>query len=724
MSIGKQPLRGETGLAPLEPEGEFHISRYIDVIKRRRLLLIITVAACLLVSMVAYLRTPKAFRATTVIQIERNVPSPLNASQVLDSYWSAQAFLPTQIQLLISRGLAERVARSLAQPDGGGSVATDSPAPADGLADSETVSRAQALMAGLDVSPIGGTSMVRLSYTADSPVLAARVANTYANTYVAWGIEGRIASLSKSTAFLQAQIQALKNDIQAGEEKLRGLGAASDGLALGSLAEATLSQWEGLQKEHIAAVSDRILKETLYRQVASDDETKSGTPSSQDGAGIGVAQLGRPAPNDSAAPGPEARAPVSASEKASSRAAYEAAVRREKALAQELERQKRELLRLGSAAVDYMTVKGEVATRRNLLGDLVKRQAEIELASGLSGESNVTIIDRALVPARPFRPSLVRNLPIGLAVGMLVGLLAIFVAEHLDRSIKTPDDVERVLGQSVVGTNPDKIEGRSRYGYYGYGKRRRAAGEATADRLGRSIPVELVCVSHPRLAVSEAYRSLRTAMMLSTANSLKSVLVTSAVAGEGKTVTASNLAVVLAQLGNSVLLIDADLRKPRQHEILGVSNRVGLVSFLTRQAEPEAVVQTTTVANLSVAPSGPIPPQPSELLASERMREFLAFGREHYDFVIVDSPPVLPVTDAAILSREVDGVLLCIGAGIALREDAKTCVERLAMVEAKLLGVVLNRLHQEGGRYRGKYYRHYYASTAEAQAESGPPAAA
>jgi len=702
MPTSKRPQQVETGLPPLELEGEFHISRYIDVIKRRRMLLILSLAACLVFALVSYLRTPKAFRATTVIQIERNIASPLNVTQAMDSYWSGQAFLPTQIQLLGSRGLAERVARRLAQPAGETSPAP--PPPPTGSAgepDRETVARAQSLMAGLSVNPIGGTNMVSLSFTTDSPEVAAQVANAYADTYVAWGIESRIASLRKSTAFLHSQIQSLKDDIQAGEERLRGFGAVSENLAAGAIAEATLAQWEGLQKEHISAISDRILKETLYRQLHGGAAPVPGSSGTGEASTVGS----------------------EAGEVVAARSAYEAALRRERALQQELDRQKREVLRLGSAAVDYMTVKGEVATRRSLLGDLLKRQAEVELSAGLSGESNVTIIDRALVPSRHFRPSLVRNLPIGLAIGVLVGLLAIFIAEHLDRSIKTPDDVERVLGQSVVGTIPDMIEGRSRYGYYGYGRRRRTTGAVGTERTERTIPVELVCVSHPRLAVSEAYRSLRTAMMLSTASSLKSVLVTSAVAGEGKTVTASNLGVVLAQLGNSVLLIDADLRKPRQHEILGVSNRVGLVSFLTRQAAPEAVVQTTAVPNLSVAPSGPVPPQPSELLASERMREFLAFGRERFDFVIVDSPPVLPVTDAAILSREVDGVLLCIGAGIALREDAKTCVERLAMVEAKILGVVLNRLHQEGGRYRGKYYKHYYASTAEAQAEARPPAA-
>jgi capsular exopolysaccharide synthesis family protein len=581
---------------PLDLEGEFHISRYLEVIRRRRLLLAVCVAIGALVALLAYFRTPRAYRATTVLQIERRVASPVKVEEVFDSFWDAQSFLPTQIQLLTSRGLAERVARRLSGAQSPAAV-SESSAAKQGQADDDVAARAQALMGGLTVNPIASTRMVSISYTDASPLMAARVANEYADAYMAWGIEGRAASTGKATSFLETQVKALKADIENGEERLRALEARS-----------------------------------------------------------------------------------------------------------------------GAEGVNYLATKGEVDSRRALLGDLLKRQAEIELTSGLSGESNVTIVDRALVPGSPFRPSLVRNLPIGIALGLVIGFLAMFLAEHLDRSINTPEDVDRVLRQSVLGVIPNLIEGRNRYGYYGYGRRDRRNPANASEHGAREIPVELVCVRHPRLAISEAYRSLRTTMMLSTANSLKTVLVTSAVAGEGKTVTASNLSAVLAQLGHSVLLIDADLRKPRQHELFGVSNRVGLVSALTRQAEVGEVIQQSSVNGLSLIPSGPIPPQPSELLASDRMRDLLAQVRGLFDFVVIDSPPVLPVTDAAILSAEVDGVLLCVGAGQAVREDAQLCIERLSMVEARILGVVLNRRQEERGYYKGKYYHHYYARPTSSEA--------
>ena len=235
--------------------------------------------------------------------------------------------------------------------------------------------------------------------------------------------------------------------------------------------------------------------------------------------------------------------------------------------------------------------------------------------------------------------------------------------------------------------------------------------------------VELVCAKHPRMAVSEAYRSLRTALHHSSAGSLRTVLGTSATAGEGKTATAGNLAVALAQLGKPVLLIDADLRKPHQHEILKVSNRIGLVNCLVGQVDVAGALVETAYPNLHVVPSGPTPPNPAELLASSRMHDFVAAARERFAYVVIDSPPVLPVTDATILSAVADGVVLCVRSGLVVREDASICLERLLLAEAKILGVVLNRIRLESRRYRRSYY-HKYESYLEDSAGSGEAVAA
>ncbi|MCP4656977.1 MAG: CpsD/CapB family tyrosine-protein kinase [bacterium] len=221
--------------------------------------------------------------------------------------------------------------------------------------------------------------------------------------------------------------------------------------------------------------------------------------------------------------------------------------------------------------------------------------------------------------------------------------------------------------------------------------------------------MELLPHHNPRLAICEAYRSLRTALLLSSAHELKVVTLTSAEPGEGKTVTTLNLGVVMAQLGRRVLIVDGDLRRPRLHKILDVPNRVGLVHYLTGQVEIEQLFLETLVPNLYICPAGPIPPNPSELLSSERMGACLTAGRQDFDIVLIDTPPVLPVADAIILGTQADGVVLCARSGVLLREDAVSCRERLKYEEPKILGTVLNRYRSRPSRYskRSKYYGAY-----------------
>jgi capsular exopolysaccharide synthesis family protein len=270
--------------------------------------------------------------------------------------------------------------------------------------------------------------------------------------------------------------------------------------------------------------------------------------------------------------------------------------------------------------------------------------------------------------------------------------------------------------------------GRGGYGYgYGYGERRKRKSRGGPRALldGRDVDarpdhIELVPHDRPRLSVSEAYRGLRTALLLSSAEELRVVSVTSAGSGEGKTATSTNLAVVMAQLGRRILLIDGDLRKPRIHEVFGISNRSGLVNILAGGEDPNRVTVRAAVTNLHIVPSGPIPPNPSELLASDRMRELLRRARSQFDLVIIDTPPVLAVTDATVIGSQSDGVVLCLRAGKVLRQDARTCRDRLLMNDVKILGTVLNRHRETTGSGRKYYY--YEAYAAEAEAESTPAA--
>ncbi|HET9226537.1 MAG TPA: polysaccharide biosynthesis tyrosine autokinase, partial [Thermoanaerobaculia bacterium] len=312
----------------------------------------------------------------------------------------------------------------------------------------------------------------------------------------------------------------------------------------------------------------------------------------------------------------------------------------------------------------------------------------------------------------------------------------VLLLEYLDRTVKNAEQIERLLGLPALAVIPDITDNGSSYGgyrsgLYGYGGGGRAEGKGKGSRRwlekkktdapGR---IELVPHEGPRLAVSEAYRSLRTALLLSSAHELRVVAVTSAVASEGKSATATNLAVVMAQLGRRVLIVDADLRKPRLHEVLQVSNRAGLVSYLTGGADFEGVVRNTAVQNLWVIPSGPIPPNPSELLASDRMEELVRLTRSRFDFVVIDTPPILPVTDAALVGTRVDGVTLCLRAGKVTRDEARTCLDRLKLSGIKVLGVVLNRHTTAQGGYSGRRYQMYetYGSAGAGEPKAGSAA--
>jgi capsular exopolysaccharide synthesis family protein len=393
-----------------------------------------------------------------------------------------------------------------------------------------------------------------------------------------------------------------------------------------------------------------------------------------------------------------------------------------------------------STAVEYTNLKVEVQTRRDLLDELMRKQSETEVAVRLQDtrQSNIRIIDKALVPGGPYQPSMRKDFSYGLLLGLLFGVACAILVEFLDRTVKNPEEIERKLGLPTLAVIQDLSESGKTYGYsaygYGYGE---SEGEKVAARAAKPAAVgwrekrnekkkgpapatapgqiELVPHERPRTLFSESYRSLRTALLLSSARELKAIAVTSAVAGEGKTATASNLAVVLAQLGRQVLIVDCDLRKPRLHEVFRVSNRTGLVNQLTATGDPDAVFLPTEVPNLWVTPSGPIPPNPSELLASDRMREWLRAVRARFDFVVLDTPPALAVTDATIVGLLADGVVLTLRSGKVTREEARLCRDRLRQAGIKILGAVLNRYRslQTGLGKRYRYYESYGAEESE-----------
>ncbi len=748
-------------------ESEFDIAEYIGMLRRHWRLIGACAATFLALGIAHYLVTPKEYMATATVQIERKSAAPVLSDQnTWDNYWNIE-FYPTQYELLRSRGLAERVVRNLdlthVRGDGPSAGAGPRAAPASAADDAAALgAAAQGLLGGLAVDPIRGTSLVRIGYRSKDPAYAARVANAFAEAYIDLGIEDRYTSAGKASSFLSSQIETLKAEIQQKENELQKFSRTSD--IVGGVDPASndvLKRLETLNSDYLGAKRLRIEKEARYHelQLAAKDSVA-------DSLGGGVVselrsnqlKLEREYETKLKTYKPDWPAMVSlkaeidkgqqhlrsvieemgARARSDAFAEYQTASRQEQTLGAEVERTKGEAINQSSAAVEYTNLKVEIETRRQMFDELLKKQSETEVAARLQGtrDSNIRIIDSALLPGGPFRPSLRQDVTYGLLFGLLLGVGIAFLIEFLDRTIKSPEEIERRLKLPTLAVVPDISETGRAYGYgYGYGvdlkkgsRRAKASeggkggGKSGAEReraaVGEREQIELVPHERPRSPISEVYRSLRTSLLLSTAEELKVIAVTSASAGEGKTATASNLGVVLAQLGRRVLIVDADLRKPRMHQVFRVSNRTGLVNQLTGAVEPEAVFTETGVPNLWLIPSGPIPPNPSELLSSDRMREWLNAMRSRFDYVIVDTPPSLAVTDATIVGALSDGLVLTFRAGKVTRVDAKDCAERLRMAELRILGVVLNRHRSEAARYgrKTRYYESYGGYEKEAQA--------
>ena len=753
----------------LQPESEFNLREYVAMLRRHWKLAAVCCAIGLTGAGIHYAITPKAYQATTTIQIERRNLTPLSSSQNpwLENYWNME-FYPTQYELLQSRGLAERVVKSLDLMEDpafnpgatGGRDRVHAPTAED---DDAVLGRiAGQIRGGLAVEPVRNTQLVQLSFRAASPEFAARAANAFAEAYIDMGVEDRYATAGKASTFLSSQIDKLKMEIQDKETQLQAFSRRSDIVTLDPGANVTLKRLEALNGQYMESKKLRIEREAQYHEALTgpresmSDSLSSGVVSDQRAQ---LLKLERDYETKLKTYKPDfpdmlsLKAEIEKSRqhlrevtgeqvdkvKSHALAAYQTALRQEQELDQELDKLKSEAMDQNSAAVEYTNLKVEVQTRRDLLDELMRKQSETEVAVRLQDtrQSNIRIIDKALVPGGPFQPSLRKDVSYGLLLGLLFGVGCAVLIEFLDRTVKSPEEIERKLGLPTLAVIQDLMESGKSYGYsaygYGYGE---GAGEPAPARPSRAAgggwrekkkaaaapplsQIELVPHERPRTLISESYRSLRTALLLSSARELKAIAVTSAVAGEGKTATASNLAVVLAQLGRQVLLVDCDLRKPRLHQVFRVSNRSGLVNQLTATADPESVFLPTEVPNLWLTPSGPIPPNPSELLSSDRMRDWLKAMRARFDFVVIDTPPTLAVTDATIIGLLADGVVLTLRSGKGTREEARLCRDRLRQSGVRILGAVLNRYRslQTG---LGKRYRYYESYGAEESAPQKP----
>jgi capsular exopolysaccharide synthesis family protein len=366
------------------------------------------------------------------------------------------------------------------------------------------------------------------------------------------------------------------------------------------------------------------------------------------------------------------------------RTEYQAALAQEQSLTAALQAQKGEALSMNRKAIDYGVLERDVESSKQIYQSLLQRAKE----TGVSGElktSNIRIVDAAVPSQDPVSPKRALNLLLGLFGGAFCGIGFAFFFEYLDNRIKTPEDLESHLGLPAMGLIP-KI----------------AVTQGAGDPLiNNGVPANF----------SEAFRGLRTNVMFSSAEEGARILVvTSTGPGEGKTLVAANLAIGMAMTGQRVLLIDADMRRPRVHEAIKIERDPGLSNFLVGAVKATDVVRKTSVPNFYVLPAGNTPPNPAELLGSKRFVDFISSLRQHFDLVVIDTPPVMAVTDAAVIGYRASGVLFVVAADATSRHAAQAALDQLEHAHVRFVGAVLNRVDLEGNAYYySKYYRKEYA---------------
>ena len=738
-----------------DEESGIDFRRYLDLFLRHWKLIAATVVLVAGAALVKTYLTPPVYRAAAVISIEREKLA-LEDLGIGEGMFTVRDpdFIPTQIRMIQGRDVIEAVvnARDESRTAGKGPDAEEA-------RDAQVSQMIRAISAQLEVTGVPGTSLIEVAYKSGSPKEAAEVANAVVDAFVTWSRRSRVEQAGQVSKFLASQVEQLKKDVQEKERKLAEFGRSRDIVSMDPGTNVSMQKLETFNKDYAAAVAERVNKETRYQQLlASSPETIADQDPAVIAARAEKQKLEREYAEKLSVWKPDfpamkqlkerilksqsyiesASKEAAGREREKARVEVDSARKREEVIRGVLRTQTSETLGQNVNAVEFANLRVESAASRTLLETMLKKQAEMEVAARMSGMRQPTarVVERATRPEYRFYPSYRQNLQKALVLGLFLGAAFVLLIDFLDRSVRTQDQVEKFLMLPALGVIPAVGSGSGRaYGYgYGYGRKRKAAGaasngKASADggRPAGEDVVELIPHTNPRSVVTEAYRAFRALLLLSRAGGVKSIVVTSAVPGEGKTTTALNLAVTLAQLGRRVILLDADLHKPRVHTILGLSNRKGLVSVLAEGSKLEDVLQTTPVPNLWVVPAGPLTPNPSGLLSSDAMGKLLKDVQGAFDYVVFDSPPVLPVADALILGAITDGVVVTVLGGKTSREVVAKARTKLQRANVKILGVLINNLRVASGSFAGygvyaKYeygYGYGAADESEAPAEAG-----
>ena len=688
------------------------IRQVLSAIRRNMWLAIAIIGTAVALALVATMLDTPRFTAVSTVQINNQSDEVLGAdfeTQIAPpSDWDTERFLNTQLDVLRSRALAERVldALDLASDD---RFFAAMEIPAEALADPEVDRRKWAislLQDNLEVDLRRTTRIALIGFTSIDPEMSARVANAFAEEFIQQSLQRRFDSSAYARNFVAEQLDEARRDLQETEETLNNyarqvgllrtrdaISPTGEQLAAGTITSSSLlqyneaairareariaaqSRWDAVRNTALLSSQPVLSNPTIQSLMTRRADLESQLAAARDRYLAGHPAITR---LESDVAGVNSQLTRTASDvRESIRAEYLAAAAAEQRLDGQLSRARNDTLAEQAQSVRYNVLAREADTARSIYDGLLQRYRELNASAGITS-SNILIVDRADVPSTQSSPSLTRNLAIGLLIGFALAGLAIFLRDQLDDVIHIPEDVEDKLGLPLLGVVPKAEEG---------------------DPVGE--------LENPKSTVTEAYNSMRGAMLYSTPQGLPGIIaVTSAQASEGKSTTSIAMASGFARIGLSPLLIDADLRRSSLHRTLGVEGSKGLTDLLTSLDDPLAVPVTVEQgeARFDLLPAGPLPPSPTELIASPRMAQLLEAFAGKYDVVIIDSPPVLGLADAPMMAAIADGTVFVIEAERGRSGSLKAALRRLRSMEPHILGAVLAKFDPDRS---GNSYSHY-----------------
>jgi capsular exopolysaccharide synthesis family protein len=715
---------------------------YWRAIRKRRATILTTLFVVFALGLFATLKQKPVYKARALIEIQKENPDIPTLQELFQMESISDTYLETQYRILKSENLARRVIFQLgldkiaefnksavaaqgSQPRAAAvqefAIRGNSPRNAD--TNNEVLKKFQDR---LDVEPLKRSRLVEVTFESNDAKLAAQVVNTLASAYIEENLESRWDASQKASEWLSQQLQDMKAHLEKSEDELQKY-ARENGLLFletdkGTTENIVAQRLRQLQEELTKAQSDRFAKESLYRLVQEGDfgslpgvfddkllqdlTEKLAELERERSRLISTFNADYPRVKEIQSQIDESEAVLAQErERAAERITkdYRAAVDREAMLQKAFEEQQREANVIAEKSVQYQILKREADTNKQLYVGLLEKLKETGVSTSMKA-TNIRVVDLAYPPKKPDRPRIALNLSLALVLGLALGIGLAFLQEHLDNTFKSAEDVERFLQVPALASVPAVEGSNGHHGVQGLVQRARLLAAADKARTNQAPHWNRIEGNGQNISLTEAFHGLRTSVLLSTAKRPPtSLLVTSAQGGEGKTTVAANLAVSLAQLGERVLLIDADLRRPSLHNFFGNEGSSGLVNFLTGDADWRTLVVHSTPAGLDLLFCGPVPPNPADLLSSEYMPALIREASKEYKFVVVDSPPLLNLADSRILSTLVDGVILVVGGGITPRDLVHRAYLSARDAGSHILGATINFVDTRIG-----YYSSYY----------------